>query len=151
MSTKFSGNGYKKMSINRDAWAMLEIAQQEHQESEARIRKLRDRLERTILEQIPEVRINGRDAPRLPNTSNVSIHYVEGEGMLYQLSALGICASSGSACTSGSLEPSHVLRAMGLAPGRVESSVRLSLGRSTTEEDVDRELAFFFPDEVNRP
>ena len=71
----------------------LEIASQEHEDSEKRIRALRNRLERGILEQIPEVRINGKDAPRLPNTSNVSIHYVEGEGMLYQLSAEGICAS----------------------------------------------------------
>jgi cysteine desulfurase len=65
----------------------LEIASQEHEESEKRIRELRDRLERSVLEQIPEVRVNGKDAPRLPNTCNVSIHYVEGEGMLYQLSA----------------------------------------------------------------
>jgi cysteine desulfurase len=121
----------------------LEIAQQEHQESEARIRKLRDRLERTILEQIPEVRINGRDAPRLPNTSNVSIHYVEGEGMLYQLSAEGICASSGSACTSGNLEPSHVLMAMKVPFTAAHGSIRFSFSRYNTEDDLDRILAVF--------
>jgi cysteine desulfurase len=121
----------------------LEIAAREHEESETRIRKLRDRLERCILEQIPEVRVNGRDAPRLPNTSNVSIHYVEGEGMLYQLSAEGICASSGSACTSGSLEPSHVLRAMKVPFTAAHGSIRFSFSRYNTEDDLDRILEVF--------
>ena len=121
----------------------LEIADREHQESETRIRALRDRLERGILAQIPEVRVNGKDAPRLPNTSNVSIHYVEGEGMLYQLSAEGICASSGSACTSGSLEPSHVLRAMKVPFTAAHGSIRFSLSRYNTEDDVDRILEVF--------
>jgi cysteine desulfurase len=115
----------------------LEIADREHQESETRIRALRDRLEGGILAQIPEVRVNGKDAPRLPNTSNVSIHYVEGEGMLYQLSAEGICASSGSACTSGSLEPSHVLRAMKVPFTAAHGSIRFSLSRYNTEDEVD--------------
>ncbi len=121
----------------------LEIASQEHEESETRIRGLRDRLERGILEQIPEVRVNGKDAPRLPNTSNVSIHYVEGEGMLYQLSAEGICASSGSACTSGSLDPSHVLMAMKVPFTAAHGSIRFSLSRYNTEEDVDHILEVF--------
>jgi cysteine desulfurase len=121
----------------------MEIARQEHDESEQRVRKLRDRLEGSILEQIPEVRVNGRDAPRLPNTSNVSIHYVEGEGMLYQLSAEGICASSGSACTSGSLEPSHVLKAMKVPFTAAHGSIRFSFSRYNTEEDVDRILEVF--------
>ena len=121
----------------------LEIANQEHEESEARIRRLRDRLERSILEQIPEVRINGKDAPRLPNTSNVSIHYVEGEGMLYQLSAEGICASSGSACTSGSLDPSHVLKAMKVPFTAAHGSIRFSFSRYNTEDDVDHILEVF--------
>jgi len=121
----------------------LEIADREHQESETRIRALRDRLEGGILAQIPEVRVNGKDAPRLPNTSNVSIHYVEGEGMLYQLSAEGICASSGSACTSGSLEPSHVLRAMKVPFTAAHGSIRFSLSRYNTEDDVDRILEVF--------
>ena len=121
----------------------LEIAGQEHEESEARIRELRDRLERSILEQIPEVRINGRDAPRLPNTCNVSIHYVEGEGMLYQLSAEGICASSGSACTSGSLDPSHVLKAMKVPFTAAHGSIRFSFSRYNSEEDVDHILEVF--------
>jgi cysteine desulfurase len=121
----------------------LEVASQEHDESEKRIRELRDRLERSILEQIPEVRINGKDAPRLPNTCNVSIHYVEGEGMLYQLSAEGICASSGSACTSGSLDPSHVLKAMKVPFTAAHGSIRFSFSRYNTEDDVDHILEVF--------
>ena len=73
---------------------------------------LRDRLEAGLLARIPCVEVNGRGAPRIPNTCNLSVHFIEGEGILYQLNEHGICASSGSACTSGSLEPSHVLRAM---------------------------------------
>jgi len=121
----------------------LEIAGREHEESETRIRALRDRLERGILEQIPEVRINGKGAPRLPNTCNVSIHYVEGEGMLYQLSAEGICASSGSACTSGSLDPSHVLKAMKVPFTAAHGSIRFSFSRYNTEDDVDHILEVF--------
>jgi cysteine desulfurase len=121
----------------------LEIANHAHQDSEKRIRELRDRLERSILEQISEVRINGKDAPRLPNTCNVSIHYVEGEGMLYQLSAEGICASSGSACTSGSLEPSHVLRAMKVPFTAAHGSIRFSFSRYNTEDDLDHILEVF--------
>ena len=142
----------------------LEIASQDHEESEKRIRGLRDRLERSILEQIPEVRVNGKDAPRLPNTSNVSIHYVEGEGMLYQLSAEGICASSGSACTSGSLDPSHVLMAMKVPFTAAHGSIRFSFSRYNTEEDVDhilevfpeivanlRRISPYWDDQKNRP
>jgi cysteine desulfurase len=121
----------------------LEIAAQEHEESETRIRELRDRLERSILERIPEVRVNGKDAPRLPNTSNVSIHYVEGEGMLYQLSSEGICASSGSACTSGSLDPSHVLKAMKVPFTAAHGSIRFSFSRYNSEDDVDHILEVF--------
>ena len=113
------------------------MAGEHHEEDEARIRKLRDRLEAALEEAISEVRINGRDAPRLPNTLNISCHYVEGEGMLYQLSAEGICASSGSACTSGSLEPSHVLRALNIPFTAVHGSVRFSFSRYNTDEDVD--------------
>jgi cysteine desulfurase len=89
------------------------------------------------------VEVNGRGAPRLANTLNLACHFVEGEGMLYQLSAAGICASSGSACTSGSLEPSHVLRAMGVPFTAVHGSIRFSLSRYTTGEDVDRIVEVF--------
>jgi cysteine desulfurase len=121
----------------------MELAAAHYADEETRIRTLRDRLEQTIEATIPHVQVNGKAAPRLPNTLNVSCHYVEGEGMLYQLSDEGICASSGSACTSGSLEPSHVLRAMHVPFTAVHGSVRFSLSRYNTAEDIDRILAVF--------
>jgi cysteine desulfurase len=121
----------------------VELAGQNFEEEESRIGRLRDRLEESIVERIPSVQVNGKLAPRLPNTLNVSCHYVEGEGMLYQLSDAGICASSGSACTSGSLEPSHVLRAMKVPFTAVHGSVRFSFSRYNTEEDVDRIIEVF--------
>jgi cysteine desulfurase len=121
----------------------LELASQNGGEDETRIERLRDRLEQGILGTIPWVEVNGRGAVRLPNTLNVACHFIEGEGILYQLSAHGICASSGSACTSGSLEPSHVLRAMHVPFTAVQGSVRFSLSRYNTEQDVDRILEVF--------
>lgn len=121
----------------------LELATEHREEDESRIESLRNRLENALVEKIPVVQVNGRDATRLPNTSNISFHYIEGEGMLYQLSEAGICASSGSACTSGSLEPSHVLRAMKVPFTAVHGSVRFSLSRYTTEEDIDKTLEVF--------
>jgi len=121
----------------------MDLAAEDHDHVEARVRKLRDRLERAIEETIPDVQINGKAAPRLANTLNASCHYVEGEGMLYQLSAHGICASSGSACTSGSLEPSHVLRALKVPFTAVHGSIRFSFSRYNTEEDVDRIIDVF--------
>jgi cysteine desulfurase len=121
----------------------LALAAESHEHDEARIRGLRDRLEKTLEEKIPYIQVNGRGAPRLANTLNISCHYVEGEGILYQLSAHGICASSGSACTSGSLEPSHVLRALNVPFTAVHGSVRFSLSRYNTEEDIDRIIEVF--------
>ncbi len=121
----------------------LELLASTHDEDEARIRRLRDRLEEGVLATIPHVEINGRGTGRLSNTSNISCHYIEGEGMLYQLSAEGICASSGSACTSGSLEPSHVLTAMDVPFTAKHGSVRFSLSRENTDADVDRILEVF--------
>ena len=121
----------------------LELAAENYADEETRICGLRDRLEKAIEERIPNVQVNGEGAPRLPNTLNVSCHYVEGEGMLYQLSDCGICASSGSACTSGSLEPSHVLRAMKVPFTAVHGSVRFSFSRYNTDADVDRIIAVF--------
>jgi cysteine desulfurase len=115
----------------------MSIAAETHDEDEARILAMRDRLEKNLVEKIPYVQINGQGAPRLPNTLNISIHYVEGEGMLYQLSEHGICASSGSACTSGSLEPSHVLRALNIPFTAIHGSIRFSLSRYNTDEDID--------------
>jgi cysteine desulfurase len=121
----------------------LELAIERRQQDEDQIEKLRDRLEKTLIEKIPSVQVNGKDAPRLPNTLNISFHYIEGEGMLFQLSAYGICASSGSACTSGSLEPSHVLRAMKVPFTAIHGSVRFSLSRYNTDEDIDTIIEVF--------
>jgi len=106
-----------------------------------RVKALRDRMEAGILQSCPDAHRNGAAEPRLPNTSSVSFDYVEGESILLSLSDLGICASSGSACTSGSLEPSHVLRAMGVPFTRVHGSLRLSLSADTTDQEVDYLLA----------
>jgi len=121
----------------------LTLMMKNREDDEARIARLRDRLQARLEEQIPYVQVNGGGAPRLANTLNISCHYVEGEGMLYQLSAHGICASSGSACTSGSLEPSHVLRALNVPFTAVHGSVRFSLSRYNTEADVDHIIAVF--------
>jgi cysteine desulfurase len=121
----------------------LELAMARREQDETRIENLRDRLEKTLIEKIPSVQVNGKGAPRLPNTLNISFHYVEGEGMLFQLSAYGICASSGSACTSGSLEPSHVLRAMKVPFTAIHGSVRFSLSRYNTDEDIDTIIEVF--------
>jgi cysteine desulfurase len=121
----------------------LELAAASHDQDEARIRALRDRLERELLARIPWLEVNGAGAQRLFNTLNLSCHFIEGEGILYQLSSHGICASSGSACTSGSLEPSHVLRAMKIPFTAVHGSVRFSLSRYTTDDEIDRVLEVF--------
>ncbi|OQX18326.1 MAG: cysteine desulfurase NifS [Desulfobulbaceae bacterium A2] len=105
-----------------------------------RVRVLRDRLEAGLLERIPRSLRNGHAAERLPNTTNISFEYVEGEAILLHLNRFGICASSGSACTSGSLEPSHVLRAMGVPFTAAHGSIRFSLSVYTTEADVDAVL-----------
>lgn len=103
----------------------------------SRVRKLRDRLESTILKTIPNTFVNGDRENRLPNTSNIAFEFVEAEAVLMLLDQVGICASSGSACTTGSLDPSHVLMAMGLTPMRARGCVRFSLGIYNTDEDVD--------------
>jgi len=121
----------------------LDLVEENREADEARVAGLRDRLERAVEERIPYVQVMGKNAPRLPNTLNVSCHYVEGEGMLYQLSAEGICASSGSACTSGSLEPSHVLIALGVPFTAVHGSIRFSFSRYNTDDDIDRIIEVF--------
>lgn len=102
--------------------------------------KLRDRLEQGLLAAIPDCEVNGHPTKRLPNTTNIGFKYIEGEAILLMLDQHGICASSGSACTSGSLEPSHVLRAMGLPYTILHGSIRFSLSRYTTEAEIDRVL-----------
>ncbi|UIE38041.1 cysteine desulfurase NifS [Leptodesmis sichuanensis] len=112
-------------------------------------KKLRDRLEKGLLNSIPDCSVNGDPKNRLPNTTNIGFKYIEGEAILLSLDQFGICASSGSACTSGSLEPSHVLRAMGLPYTTLHGSIRFSLSRYTTEAEVDQVLAVM-PDIVSR-
>lgn len=106
-------------------------------EENDRVKRLRDRLEEGILKTIDLVHRNGHKEERLPNTLNIGFEFVEGEAILMRLDDKGICASSGSACTSGSLEPSHVLRAMGVPFTSVHGSIRFSLSRYTTEEEID--------------
>lgn len=106
----------------------------------ARMAALRDRLQAGLLVTCPDAKVNGAQKNRLPNTLNISFEYIEGESILYMLSDAGIAASSGSACTSGSLEPSHVLRAMGVPFTSVHGSVRFSLSRYTTAEEIDHTL-----------
>lgn len=105
--------------------------------SEERMAKLRDKLEAGLLATCPDSRVNGARDCRVSNTLNISFEYIEGESVLYHLSDLGICASSGSACAAGSLEPSHVIRAMGVPFTAVHGSIRFSLSRYTTEEEID--------------
>ena len=102
-----------------------------------RIGSLRERFEKRIREEISGVRINSRDAQRVPNTSNICFEGVESESVLLHLDLVGICASSGSACTTGEPEPSHVLRAMGLSSMQAQGALRFSLGRGTTAAEVD--------------
>ncbi|MGA2751103.1 MAG: cysteine desulfurase NifS [Verrucomicrobiota bacterium] len=114
-----------------------ELAQAHLEDENTRVRALRDRLESTILRTIPNTIRTGAKEPRLPNTSNIAFDFVEAEGILMALDQLGICASSGSACTTGSLNPSHVLTAMGIKPARAKGCVRFSLGIYNTEQEVD--------------
>jgi len=114
-----------------------ELAKRHLDEENTKVRALRDYLETKILEKIPNTLVNGDRLHRLPNTVSVSFEYVEGESILLLLSDLGICASSGSACTSGSLEPSHVLRAMGVPFTAAHGSIRFSLSIYSTKEEMD--------------
>jgi cysteine desulfurase len=119
--------------------AELELMHME--EATKRERKLRDRLEQTLIAQISDCEINGYGSERLPNTTNIGFKYIEGEAILFGLNQHGICASSGSACSSGSLEPSHILRAMGLPYTILHGSIRFSLCRYTTEDEIDAVIA----------
>ena len=114
-----------------------ELAGRHLEKENTAVRMLRDRLERELLTRIPNSRINGGESPRIPNTTNISFEFVEGESILLMMDELDICASSGSACTSGSLQPSHVLRAMGVPFTMAHGSVRFSLSIYNTEEEID--------------
>ena len=117
--------------------AACELAREEMMAENTKVSSLRDKLENGLLKSCPDVRVNGDTENRLPNTANISFEFVEGEAILLRLNEFNICASSGSACTSGSLEPSHVLRAMGVPYTAIHGSIRFSLSRYTTDEDVD--------------
>ncbi len=110
-----------------------------------RLAGLRDRLEQALLRTCPDARINGDTGNRLPNTSNISFEFVEGEAILLRLNEYGVCASSGSACSSGSLEPSHVLRAMGIPFTAIHGSIRFSLSRFTTESEISTVIEILPP------
>ena len=119
----------------------IEIATENIEENRARLTVLRDKLIDGILERIPYARLNGpRGDKRLPGNSNISFEFIEGESILLSLDFEGICASSGSACTSGSLDPSHVLLAIGLPHEKAHGSLRTTLGAASTEEDVEKLL-----------
>ncbi|MFC1939615.1 cysteine desulfurase NifS [Chloroflexota bacterium] len=117
-----------------------ELARQERGQEAQHLTYLRDQLVKGLLERIDHIRLNGHPQNRLPNNVNVSIDFVEGESMLLNLDLEGICASTGSACSSSALEPSHVLLAIGLPPEQAHSSLRFTLGKWTDEEDISRVL-----------
>jgi len=114
----------------------LKLAQESREENNRKLIALRDRLIEGLLSSIPDSQLTGHPKERLPNSASFTINYVEGEGMLLGLDMMGIAASSGSACTSASLEPSHVLLAMGIPPEVAHGSLRLTLGHENSEEDV---------------
>ncbi len=114
-----------------------ELAAKNMEKENTYVQRLRDKLEKQLLAKIPQSRVNGDTANRLPNTTNISFEYVEGEAILLLMNEHGICASSGSACTSGSLQPSHVLRAMGVPFTMAHGSIRFSLSIYNTEKEID--------------
>jgi cysteine desulfurase len=117
----------------------VELAMAERDSESARLSVLRDRFIRAAVGTIPDVRLNGpTGAARLPNNINLSVGGVDGSALLMNLDRAGICASSGSACSSGSIEPSHVLKAIGLPDALAASGIRFSLGRSTTADQIDQ-------------
>jgi len=122
-----------------------QLAQKNQEEEMQYLKSLRDRLENGLLKCCPDVRVNGDVNNRLPNTTNVSFEYIEGEAILLRLNEYNVCASSGSACTSGSLEPSHVLRAMGVPFTAVHGSIRFSLSRYNTNEEIEKVIELMPP------
>src|SRR3989339_1043170 len=127
----------------------LDISHKDMAEESKRILYLREKLEKGILDKIEYSQINGHPENRIYNTSNISFDFIEGEGLLLSLDMEGIAASTGSACTSGTLEPSHVLAAMGVSPTKSQGSIRFSLGRQNTEAEIDK-LLEVLPNIVSR-
>ena len=131
-------NGRRASTENVPAIVGFGVAAELFQaEEEARLLKLRDKLINGILDKIPDVQLNGHPAKRLPNNINFSLKYIEGESILLNLDMQGVAASSGSACTSGTVEPSHVLLSIGLSPEVAHGSLRFSLGRNTSEKEIE--------------
>ncbi len=126
-------NSASIIGMGRAAQLAMECMQDEN----TRVRALRDKLETELLKRVPNSMINGDPENRLPNTTSIAFEFIEGEGILLLMDQYGICASSGSACTSGSLEPSHVLRAMGVPFTAAHGSIRYSLSIYNTEEEID--------------
>src|SRR6201996_9066274 len=122
-----------------------ELAVERLDDEQKRVRGMRDRFEDALLARLPHIYINGRRDQRLPNTSNIAFDFVEAEAILFRLDNVGICASSGSACTTGSLDPSHVLSAMGLTPARARSCVRFSFSHYNSDADIDAALQILPP------
>ena len=122
-----------------------ELALERLDEEQTRVRALRDSFEEALLARLPNLYINGKRDQRLPNTTNIAFDFVEAEAILLKLDLSGICASSGSACTTGSLDPSHVLSAMGLTPARARSCVRFSFSHYNTQAEIDHALAVIPP------
>ena len=118
-----------------------ELARQHMSEDSARIATLRDRLETALLERVPHARVNGSRTHRTPNTANLTFPFIEGESLVIALDLKGLACSTGAACSSGAVEPSHVLTAIGLPPEEARASLRFSLGRANTAEDVDFALS----------
>ena len=121
----------------QDCGTAIELAYKNIDEYNKKLIDLREYYITSIEKRIPDIKINGDIEKRLPGNSNISFRFIEGEGLLLNLDLKGICASSGSACTSGSLDPSHVLLAIGLPHELAHGSLRLTLGDGSTEEDVD--------------
>ena len=115
----------------------LELAYHSMEEHNSKIKELRDYYEKRVKEEIDNIKINGNIENRLPGNSNISFENADGEGILVNLDMQGICASSGSACTSGSLNPSHVLLAIGVEQELAKNSLRISMGKYNTKEEVD--------------
>jgi cysteine desulfurase len=113
------------------------------------IRELRDRLESTVVAQIESTKVNSASVPRVPNTASIQFDFIEGEALVIALDLKGVAVSTGAACSSGAIEPSHVLTAMGLTPDHARASLRFSLGKQTTAADIDLLLSIL-PETVGR-
>jgi cysteine desulfurase len=118
-----------------------QLAKESLDRDDQKMAAMRDRLQQGILAHVEDARVNGGDAPRVPNTTNIQFDHIDGEAMVIALDLKGLAVSTGAACSSGAIEPSHVLLAMGLRPNQARASIRFSLGKQTVAEDVDLALA----------